>query len=220
MLDTARCPRGRVPAWHDGSVRSRWVSRIIGGVVLLVALLVGGTAVRVWLVGRADDRSHVDAIVVLGSTQADGVPRPVLRSRLEHAKRLYQQHVAPAIITAGGKPGAYTEAQAGKRYLSKHGVPESALVPVNVGHNTLASIVATAREMRTKHWSSAVMVSDPWHSLRARTMARESGIDASVSPTHSGPVVQRRSTELRYIGRETLALLYYRLTGTDEVAAG
>lgn len=205
-------------------MRSHWVSRIVGGVVLLVVLLVGGTALRVWQVGRMDDRSHVDAIMVLGSTQVNGVPRPILQARLEHAKRLYDAHVAPAIVTVGGKRSGdpYTEAQAGTRYLEKHGVPEEALVPVNVGSDTLESVVAGARELRTKHWSSAVLVSDPWHSLRSQTMARQAGIEATVSPTHSGPVVQRRSTEFRYIVRETAALLYYRLTRTsaDEVGVG
>ena len=61
-------------------------------------------------------------------------------------------------------------------------------------------------------WSSALVVSDPWHSLRARTMARDSGLDAWTSPTRSGPVVRTRETQARYIVRETAALLYYTMT--------
>ena len=38
------------------------------------------------------------------------------------------------------------------------------------------------------------------------------GLDAWTSPTRSGPIVQTRETQLRYIVRETGALLYYRLT--------
>jgi len=59
-----------------------------------------------------------------------------------------------------------------------------------------------------------VLVSDPWHSFRARTMAGDLGLEAWTAPTHSGPVVQERVTQLRYIVRETGALLYYRLTRT------
>jgi hypothetical protein len=43
-------------------------------------------------------------------------------------------------------------------------------------------------------------------------MARDLGFDAWTSPTRSGPVVQTRGTQVRYILRETAALLFYRLT--------
>jgi hypothetical protein len=43
-------------------------------------------------------------------------------------------------------------------------------------------------------------------------MARDSGLTAWSSPTRSGPVVQTRETQARYIVRETAAMLYYRLT--------
>jgi hypothetical protein len=48
--------------------------------------------------------------------------------------------------------------------------------------------------------------------FRAETMAENSGIDAWTSPTHSGPAVQTRTTQLKYIVRETAALLFYRVT--------
>ena len=43
-------------------------------------------------------------------------------------------------------------------------------------------------------------------------MARDSGLEAWTSPTRSGPVVQTRETQARYIIRETAALLYYTIT--------
>jgi hypothetical protein len=42
-------------------------------------------------------------------------------------------------------------------------------------------------------------------------MAEDRGIDAVVSPTRRGPAVRERSTQLRYIGRETLAYLYWKV---------
>jgi len=91
-------------------------------------------------------------------------------------------------------------------------VPAAAVIAVNEGSDTLRSMQAVAALARQRGWPAAVIVSDPWHMLRARTMAVDSGLDATTSPTHSGPVVQTRETQLRYIGRETVALLYYRLT--------
>ena len=81
-----------------------------------------------------------------------------------------------------------------------------------VGSDTLGSLQAVAGRAAEGGWSSALIVSDPWHSLRARQMARDSGLEAWTSPTRSGPVVQTRETQIRYIVRETGALLYYQLT--------
>ena len=80
------------------------------------------------------------------------------------------------------------------------------------GADTLGSLNAVALQAERDGWHSALVVSDPWHSLRARTMARDAGLSAWTSPTRSGPVVQTRETQARYIVRETAALLFYRLT--------
>jgi uncharacterized SAM-binding protein YcdF (DUF218 family) len=132
---------------------------------------------------------------------------------------LYDEHVAPRIITVGGRqPGdAYTEALAGQNYLEAHGVPDRAILPVQVGNDTLESVRAVHRVFERRGWHSAVLVTDPWHSLRARTMARDAGIDANTSPERDGPLFSSRSTELHYIARETIAYLYYSLFGNDNV---
>lgn len=194
--------------------RGRWVLRIVLGAVLIGLFVVGGTAFRVWEVARLDDRQPADAVVVLGAAQYDGEPSSIFAARLRHAAALYDDKRAPRIVTTGGgRPGdAYTEAEAGRRFLIKLGVPASAVVAVPVGTDTLGSLQAVAARAAQDGWSSALIVSDPWHSLRARQMARDSGLTASTSPTRSGPVVQTRETQARYIVRETGAMLYYRLT--------
>src|SRR5699024_10115643 len=153
-------------------------------------------------------------IVVLGAAQYNGKPSGVLRARLQHAKRLYEHDVADTILTTGGsQPGdVSTEAKAGAGWLGQHGVPDRSVLAVSDGRNTLGSLRAAASVADDRGWQDSVIVSDPWHSLRARTMLRDLGMAASVSPTHTGPIVRSRSTELRYIVRETGALLYYRLT--------
>lgn len=192
----------------------RALRRGVLGLILVGALVVGGTAFRVWQVGRIDDRTHADAVVVLGAAQYNGKPTPVLQARLEHAERLYHDGVAHYIITSGGKRTGdrYTEADAGVRWLTEHGVPANRVIPVGEGSDTLGTMQAVASTVKGHGWHSVVLVSDPWHSLRVRTMAADVGLDAWASPTHSGPIVQTRQTQLRYILRETGALLYYRAT--------
>jgi uncharacterized SAM-binding protein YcdF (DUF218 family) len=82
---------------------------------------------------------------------------------------------------------------------------------VGVGNDTLASLRAAARLLDAHGWHRAVLVTDPWHAMRAGRIARDTGIDAETSPTRTGPVVHGRGTEARYVGRETMAFLYYRL---------
>lgn len=192
----------------------RWTTRLLVGAVLVALVLVGGTAVRVWQVARIDDRTPADAIVVLGAAQYSGVPSSVFEARLEHANKLYAAGVAPKIITVGGKQDGdlYTEAASGKLYLESLGVPGGDILAVEEGSDTLLSVEAVSDEMQALGMSSAVLVSDPWHSLRTRTMARDAGLSAWTSPTRQGPAVFTRESQFHGIARETGALLWYQLT--------
>jgi uncharacterized SAM-binding protein YcdF (DUF218 family) len=202
----------------------RWLVRGLIAAALVFVLLVGGSAFRIWQYARVDDRAHADVILVLGAAQYNGDPSSILQARLNHAKTLYDEGVASHIVTVGGrKPkDRYTEAQAGDMYLARNGVPADRITEVNTGNDTLTSLQAAAGILRQHGWHTAVLVSDPWHMFRSETMAEDSGIDAWTSPTHSGPAVQTRSTQMRYIFRETAALLFYRVTRApaDDIGAG
>jgi uncharacterized SAM-binding protein YcdF (DUF218 family) len=184
---------------------------VLAALVILPALVLAGTAARVWYVARQDQHPRSDVIVVLGASQFNGRPSKVFQSRLDHAVRLWRDHVAPRVVTVGGaRPGdRFTEAAAGARYLREQGVDD--VVPVPQGTNTLTSLRAVAAVLDQHGWRSAVLVTDPWHSLRSRRMAQDLGIRAHTSPTRSGPAVRTRATEVRYIVRESVAYLYYRV---------
>jgi uncharacterized SAM-binding protein YcdF (DUF218 family) len=197
-----------------GFVVGRALIRLVCGAVLIGALIVGGTVFRVWQVARVDDRDKADIVVVLGAAQYDGTPSAVLSSRLDHAARLWRAGIAPVIVTVGGRRigDNYTEAEAGRNYLTSYGVPKNVVVPIGEGRDTMESLQAVAHRAGTAGWRTAVIVSDPWHSLRARTMADDLGLSAWTSPTRSGPIVQTRTIQAQYIVRESAALLHYRLT--------
>jgi uncharacterized SAM-binding protein YcdF (DUF218 family) len=196
-------------------VALRWLRRAVAAVVVFAVLIVGTTAVRVWWEGRHDAHPPSDVIIVLGAAQYNGEPSEILAARLDHAAQLYRENVATRIMTlGGGQPGdRTTEGAAGKVYLERHGIPAGAVIAVPTGSNTYRSLQGAHQVMVDNHWSTAVIVTDPWHALRSRTMAGDLGIDVHVSPVKSGPVVQTRGTELRYITRETFAFLCYSLFG-------
>ena len=197
------------------------VGRVVGALVLAVVLLVVSTATAIWWTARQDSQPHSDAIVVLGSAQYNGVPSSIFAARLEHALELYEDGVAPVVVTVGGKADGdqFTEAASGRDYLAEAGVPEDALLAVEEGVDTLESMRAVGTVFHERGWDSAVLVTDPWHAMRAERMAEDAGITADSSPTRQGPAVQTRTTQFRYILRETAAYLYYRATGESVAGA-
>ena len=199
----------------------RLVVRVLGAALAAVLLLVGSTALAIWWTARQDARPGSDAIVVLGSAQYNGVPSSIFEARLEHALDLYDEGVAPVIVTVGGKAAGdeFSEAEAGREYLAEAGVPDDALLAVQQGADTLESMRAVSAEFDSRGWSSALLVTDPWHAMRAERMAEDAGLDASSSPTRQGPAVQTRTTQFKYILRETAAYLLYRVTGESVAGA-
>ncbi|MCU1613230.1 MAG: hypothetical protein JWO98_770 [Frankiales bacterium] len=197
------------------------VGRVIAALILAVVLIAGSTALAIWWSARQDARPHSDAIVVLGSAQYNGVPSPIFAARLEHARALYGEGIAPVIVTVGGKQAGdqFTEAQAGRDYLAREGVGTTSLLAVPQGADTLQSMRDVAAVFQEHGWRTAVLVTDPWHSMRAQKMADDSGLVAASSPTRQGPAVQTRNTQFRYILRETAAYLVYRLTGRSVAGA-
>jgi len=197
------------------------VSRVVAAAVLAAVLLIASTALAIWWTARQDSRPASDAIVVLGSAQYNGVPSSIFEARLEHAIALYEDGVAPVIVTVGGKADGdqFAEAEAGRDYLAGSGIPDEALLAVPEGVDTLESIRAVSAAFAERGWSRTVLVSDPWHAMRAERMAEDAGLDAVSSPTRQGPAVQTRTTQFRYILRETAAYLLYRVTGESVAGA-
>ena len=141
---------------------------------------------QVWLNSARDQARPADAIVVLGAAQWDGVPSPVLEARLEKALKLYEEGLSPIIVTTGSKQTGdrFTEAYAGLTYLLERSVPESSILVVVDGNNTFESLSATANVLTDRGiGNKVILVSDPYHALRAKEIAREVGLQAWFSPT-------------------------------------
>lgn len=185
------------------------------GIVALATL--AGSAIAVWRAAHTDEASRidrVDAILVLGAAQYGGVPSPIFRGRLDHAALLYRQRFSDRIVVLGaGQPGdELSEAEAGVRYLTGEGIPADAVAPSPVGGNSFESLEGAARYMQELGLESAFLVSDPWHNLRIRRMARDLGIEAYTSATfHSA--AESQGTRFAGYARETFAYLFYRLFG-------
>jgi uncharacterized SAM-binding protein YcdF (DUF218 family) len=189
------------------------ISFILAGALVLG--LVGTSAVAVWKAAHTDEASQIDradVILVLGAAQYAGRPSPVFQGRLDHSGLLYRNRFADQIVVLGAKrPGdTLSEAEAGANYLVGSGIPADDVSVSPRGESTFESLKAAADFMGERGMESAFLVSDPWHNLRIRRMARDLGIEGYVSATwHSA--ARSQSTRLNGYARETFAYLYYRV---------
>ena len=190
--------------------------------VSLVAYFVV-TLLQVWSTGRDDSFAQgvgqVDALVVLGAAQYDGRPSPQLRARLNHALMLWQRAAAALIVVTGGKRAGdrFTEAETSRDYLIARGVPAEAIVVEPRGTSTFESLAAVRDDDVTRTLQRVVVVSDPYHVMRAQLVARELGFDATSSATRSG--MTRGTGALRRNVRESLGIMVGRITGFRQLEA-
>jgi uncharacterized SAM-binding protein YcdF (DUF218 family) len=184
---------------------------------LAATILVSAAGVVVWREAHHDDASltdRADAIIVLGAAQYDGEPSPVFAGRLDHAALLWEQDRADLVITLGGKrPGdRTTEAEAGRDYLVRQGLPSGSVVALPVGSSTWESLEAAASYLLDRDLRRAFLVSDPWHNARVKAMADDLGIRGYASATWTSGATSEEARGQGYV-RETLAYLRYRLLG-------
>ena len=148
----------------------------------LVALAYPATlAFLVWDQSHNDEVRAAEAIVVLGAAQYDGVPSPVFGARLDQATHLFDTDVSDTIIVTGGKqPGdRFTESEAGEAYLIEQGIPAQRILLEEQGTTTLESLRGVADIAEQQGIDSVLLVSDPLHSRRVKTMALDLGFEAA-----------------------------------------
>ena len=192
-------------------------ARVVG-LLLIISLVYGCVNVaQVWWVGKSDQATAVDAIVVLGVAQYDGRPSPQLQARLDHALALWQEGLSPLVITTGGnQPGdRFTEAETSANYLMEGlmsvAVPAESIVQENSGSTTRESLIAVHNIMQDRGLHSILIVTDPYHSLRSRLIAQDLGLVAYISPTRTSPL-RGASAVSRHV-REALGVAVAHLIG-------
>ncbi len=171
-------------------MRLRRVAKALGLVLIISGLYYSISLFQVWNVGRSDEQRPVDAIIVLGAAQYDGRPSPQLQTRLDHAFELWNLNMASYIVVTGGNQigDRFTEAQAGRKFFESMGVSSDLIFEENSGKTTYESLLAVSQIASERKISRVLIVSDPFHELRAKLIAQEVGLIAFASPTQSSVV--------------------------------
>lgn len=157
--------------------------------------------------GLNDEVADADVIVVPGNAVApDGTPSPRLQARLDVALQLFHAHHASIIFVSGGKGReGFDEAVAMSSYLSKNGVPSSAIVKDSLGVDTAATARNAASYMRANKLTSAIVATQYFHIARTRLALKRNGVQ--VAGTAHAHYVELR--DLYSVPREVLAYVAY-----------
>jgi uncharacterized SAM-binding protein YcdF (DUF218 family) len=186
--------------------------------ILLSLLLVAALGWILWVYGQIRyyaDRNEArpaDAIAVFGAAEYDGRPSPVLRARLVHALALYQEKIAPLVITLGGgdPTDRHSEGAVGHDYLLAHGVPDSAIIAETESSNTEESAKRLAVIARANDLKSIVVVSDGTHLFRVHALCESMGLNVFTSPRPEARALSNWA-ELQRTTHEILSYTWWRL---------
>ena len=165
--------------------KGRWICIGIAG-LLLAAFCV--LYLIVWIKsGEEDNAKASDCIIVLGAKTRDMTPSRALRARLEQAKTLYDQGMAPKILVCGGKGDDETvaEAVAMKGYLMNAGVPEADILTEPDSKNTRENLRFAKRILQENGMQTAILVTADYHMARARMLAEQEGLCITTSRAKS-----------------------------------
>src|SRR6266568_875363 len=177
-----------------------WTPRRKVVATVTIALTFGWAAVvvAVALAGAHDEARSADAIAVLGAAQYNGRPSPVFRARLDHAAALYQRGLAPVVLVTGGvgTGEVLSEANVGRDYLARLGLPSEALIPLPASDDTYASLTQVQHWFEGRGSRRVLLVSDAFHMLRLRIIAGRLGLAPLTSAAPGSPIraSMRRNT--------------------------
>ncbi|HXC00719.1 MAG TPA: YdcF family protein [Terriglobales bacterium] len=147
-------------------------------------LFLGVTGSRIVRASAEIPTKKADVIVVFGAAEYVGHPSPVFRARLDHGYELFQQGMAPVVITTGGsaQDPDFSEGGVGRDYLLRRGVPEQALIAETQGSDTAQSAARVANIMRANGMHSCIAVSDSYHVFRIRALLEHEGVQVELAP--------------------------------------
>ena len=83
---------------------------------------------------------------------------------------------------------ALRETHVGRDYLTRLGLPDAAVIPLAGGHDTYSSIAQVQRWFGGRESRRVLLVSDGFHMLRLRIIARRLGLTPYTSPAVGSPI--------------------------------
>lgn len=214
-MTAANPARDRAPSGLRGC-------RIVGAAALLLVAVAGLTPAANRLAARYAEPEQLapsDAIVVLGGdVTPDGWLDTAGSRRLLHGILLYHRGLAPLLVVSGGTPrDGVAEAEARERIAREMGVPPGSTLAVVGANTTREEAVLVGAALRPRGVRSILLVSGPFHLVRARAVFARQGLEVRTAPVEDvfldAAKPGSRLVLARALAQEVAGWLYYRLVG-------
>ena len=170
---------------HQKTKSRQILKRIILFCLLAAIIYFAAFITAIHIAGTQDNTRPAEVIIVLGAgLRRDGRPGPALTRRSLRAADLWREGIAPVVICAGGQAESFprSEADACREIQRNHGLPPSAILLEDKSHSTEENALFSSRLMAERGWTSAVLVSDSYHMLRAGWLFTQRGVETYASP--------------------------------------
>jgi uncharacterized SAM-binding protein YcdF (DUF218 family) len=196
---TAR-PRGagtgrRTPPRRKKQVN--WKARCVLACAAVVVGLFAWAAIARALAPKTNTSlNQFDVLIVLGDpADPDGNPTATEQARVTEAVQEYERGVAPRMIFTGGAVhNRFVEAEVMARTAEAQGIPASVILEDRNARNTIENACDSVQMMRSRGWTSAEVISSPYHLPRAAMIFSrlpvEWRVHAVSEPVGGGPAVK------------------------------
>ena len=148
-----------------------------------------------------------DYIIILGARVKGEVPSLALQYRID-AAALYMKNNKKTIAIASGGQGAgedISEAESIKRGLLQQGIDESRILLEDKSTDTVENI-KYSKILIPKHLDTGLLVTNDFHLYRAKSIARDQGLNLEGLPAETPTIAIPKS-----YSREYLAITKYYL---------
>lgn len=158
-----------------------------------------------------DRPRKADAVVVLGAPLlADGSLTPQAEERVQAGVDVYRRGLAPIICLAGGHgpaaiAGSAAESEGMARWVRRMGVPEEAIVVDRASTCTNTNAVRTAELLLPAGRRRVWLVTQRFHTRRAKLYFRRAGFEPLGWPIEGGVEARMPGRALRWVAREYAA---------------
>ena len=228
LIDKASADRAASTAGWERRLRSiydlarrRALQLIVPAAILL--LLTFYTPFVWWLAEPlriTETPQKADAIVVFaGGVGESGTAGVGVQERVAKAVELYRDGYAPSIVFSSGYVFTLREAEVMKAIAVGYGVPADAIVLEERAANTYENVRNSSQIARDRGWSRVLLVSSPYHMLRATRTWHKVAPAVAVTPTppaESQFYLHERGAsyeQIRGIVHEYVALVVYWMRG-------
>jgi uncharacterized SAM-binding protein YcdF (DUF218 family) len=152
-------------------------------------------------------KANVDYIIILGAKVNGTIPSLALQYRIDTAAEYMKNNSDTIAIASGGQgPGEHiSEAEAIKQRLMDHGISAERILVEDQSTDT-AENIKFSKELLTDEWNSGLVVTNDFHIYRAKSIARDQGLELDGLPADTPAVAVVKS-----YGREYLAITKYYL---------